>query len=93
MTVKFKDFMALDFPHIVFLLNDGALFPEKISYWFRNNSDSMLKDLDCSLINYWKAGGIMCAMLNNLYELRDSIVVTSVWADYHNKEQLDLDGN
>lgn len=82
----------MNFPHIIFLDFDGPLFPEKILLIPENNSDNdILKDLGLnSLINYWKADPCIIAMLNNLYELRSYfIVVTSVWADYHNKEQIE----
>lgn len=82
----------MNFPHIIFLDFDGPLFPEKILLIPENNADSdMLKDLGLSpLINYWKADPAIIAMLNQLYELRSYfIVITSVWADYHDKEQME----
>lgn len=82
----------MNFPHIVFLDFDGPLFPEKILLIPENNSDNeILKDLGLSpLVNYWKADPSIIAMLNSLYELRSYfIVITSIWADYHEKEQIE----
>lgn len=78
---------------ILFLDFDGPIFPEKIHLYPQNNGDvcsQVCKELNLHpFVAYWYADPFAIAILNELKkETNYKLVISSSWADLHEKEEL-----
>lgn len=83
-------------PIVVFLDFDGPIFPKKV-YHYAQNKGQTAKDKCCELelhkkVTYWYADPFAIAMLNELKEKYDCVlVITSTWAseELHQKKHIE----